>query len=165
MKRTLSVFLFATFCFGILQTAVGQTATQDVTINVPQIAVIGVSGGGLTFDFSNNDVTEGTATAALTETRSYALFTNITGAGVKVTGKLDGGYSSGIDLKVNLDAPSAGGTSAGTHSLTTTETNLVESIPPTAEGGININYTAEITPSAEPNSGSTQTVTYTVTAQ
>jgi hypothetical protein len=48
--------------------------------------------------------------------------------------------------------------------LTTTEADLVTSIGPTAAGNINLEYTAQITPEASPNSGSTETVTYTVTA-
>lgn len=165
MKRVFPIFISVAFCIGFLHTAVGQTATQDVTITVPEIAVIGVDGGGVTFNFSNNDATAGNTPTSITKSRSYSLFTNIDGSGVKVTGKLDGAYATGISLKVDFDAPSAGGSSPGTQLLSTTEVNLIESVPPTAEGNINLDYIAEITPDASPNSGTTQTVTYTVTAQ
>lgn len=170
MNRFLSVFLVSVLSVGLLQFASAQsTATQDVTINVAQITTLDVNGGGVTFDFSSSDATAGSGTASLTETRSYSLFTNVpngsSGNGVKITGALGAAFASGITLKANLSAPSAGGSSQGAKTLSTTDTDLVTAIGPTAESSININYTAEITPSAAPNSGSTETVTYTVTAQ
>lgn len=170
MNRLLSVFLVSVLSVGLLQFASAQnTATQDVTINVAQITTLDVSGGAVTFDFASSDATAGSGTASLTKTRSYSIFTNVpngsSGNGVKISGSLGSAFSTGITLKANLNAPSAGGTSQGLQSLSTTDTDLVTAIGPTSESGINIGYTAEITPSAAPNSGSTETVTYTVTAQ
>jgi len=164
MSRTLSALLFAALFVGLLQTSDAQ-ATQDVTITVPDITVIGVDGGALTFNFSESDVTPGTATASISKTRSYSLWTNVAGGGVRITGKIDAAFNSGITLNVNLDAPSTGGTSQGSTQLSTSETALVSDVMPTAAQNVNINYVAQIDETAEPNSGTTQTVTYTVTAQ
>jgi len=165
MRRLLTFVIVTALAVAVVPTAVAQgssTATQDVTINVPEISVIGVSGGGVTFDFTSSDVTAGNSTASQTQQESYALFTNA--SNVKVTGQLGTEYSTGIKLFVNLSAPSSGGASQNQVELTTTEADLVTSIGPTAAGNINLEYTAEITPDASPNSGSTETVTYTVTA-
>lgn len=164
MRRLLTFVIVTALAGAVVPTAVaqGSSATQDVTINVPEISVIGVSGGGVTFDFTSSDVTAGNSTASQTQQESYALFTNA--SNVKVTGQLGTEYSTGIKLFVNLSAPSSGGASQNQVELTTTEADLVTSIGPTAAGNINLEYTAEITPDASPNSGSTETVTYTVTA-
>lgn len=170
MNRFLSLFLVSVLSVGLFQVASAQnTASQSVTINVAQITTLDVSGGGITFDFASSDATAGSGTASLTKSRSYSIFTNVptngNGGGVKITGSLGSGFASGITLKANLNAPSTGGSSQGLKSLSATDTDLVTTIGPTSEGSLSINYTAKITPSAAPNSGSTETVTYTVTAQ
>jgi hypothetical protein len=163
MRRLLTFVIVTALAVAVVPTAAAQSsATQDVTINVPEIAVIGVSGGGVTFDFTSSDVTAGNSAATQTQQESYALFTNA--SSVKVTGQLGAEYSTGIKLFVNLSAPSSAGTSQNQVELTTTEADLVTSIGPTAAGNINLEYTAQITPEASPNTGSTETVTYTITA-
>lgn len=165
MNRLLLILLFLGLSFGITHAAAAQ-ATQDVTINVSQIEVLGANGGAVTFDFTNSDVTPGVSPATISKSRSYDLFTNITGAGVKITGQLGADYASGITLKANLSAPADGGSSQGAQPLSASSTvDLVTSIPPTVEQDVKIDYAAEITPDAEPSSGATRTVTYTITAQ
>ena len=164
MKRFLVVFAFFALSLGLFQVAPAQnTATQDVTINVSQITALAVNGGGVTFDFTSSNATAGSDKATITKSESYSLFTNVTG-GVKITGTMNADFATGITLKANLNAPSAGGSSQGTHTLSTGDTELVSGIPPTSESGISIDYTAEITPQAAASSGTTQTVTYTLTA-
>lgn len=161
MNRLFSVFLLATLSLGLLQTTSAQsTATQDVTITVNEITNFSVSGATVEFDFKSSNVSAVTSPASLTESRSYSLFTNASSA--KITAKLGSDFSTGITLKAGLAPPSGG--SASPVTLGTSATDLVTGISPTAGGGLNIDYTAEITPQAAPGTGTTETVTYTITA-
>jgi hypothetical protein len=166
MKRLLVPLAFIALNVGLFQGAPAQTsATQDVTISVPKITALAMNGGSISFNFTSSDATAGSGTASLNKSDSYALFTNVTGNGVKITGTLSSGFASGITLKANLASPAAGGSSEGPTALSTTATDLVTGISPTAESGLALDYTAEITPQAAPNSGTTETVTYTIIAQ
>jgi hypothetical protein len=70
--------------------------------------------------------------------------------------------AAGLTLSSNLSAP-AGGTSAGSQSLSTVAVDLVTGITKLAQGSLGVTYTLSATAAAGVVSSATRTVTYTIT--
>ena len=159
MKDSKFVPLFVALLFAVAGTAMGQTAAQSVTIDVDAINVISVSGNPGAMVIS-------TATAgsqpddASDNSTSYSVTTNETTK--KITGSLGVDYATGISLKVTL--ASAGASSAGQVTLTTSDQDLVTAISNLAESGQQISYVASATVAAAPAAAEAQTVTFTITS-
>jgi len=79
-----------------------------------------------------------------------------------ITGNINTAMPSGVTLQVQLAAPS-GATSAGSVAMTTTATNLVNSIPKFSNvSNLTITYTLSATVAAALVSNATKTLTLTI---
>ena len=83
-------------------------------------------------------------------------------SGAKITASIGSNMPAGLTLSVSLSAP-AGGSSAGSQSLSTTAVDLVTSITKLAQSALGVTYTLDATPAAGVVSSTTRTVTYTIT--
>lgn len=143
-------------------TASAQSASQDVTVVVPEVESLSVSSSALTLTFLAPEV-GGSFADVTNATSTYSLTVNT--AGNKITGVLDAAYATGITLAVSLAAPS-GGASAGSTTLGTAAVDLVTGVSNVNASGLGITYTASADATALPNAaGETQTVTFTITGQ
>lgn len=145
------------FGFGAMAQA-GDTATQIVTFDVQAINEITVSGPV--------SLTISTATAGdqpdsdTDDTTTYNITTNEKGK--KITAKIDSNMPTGTTLKVNLTAPTAGGSSVGDVTLGTSDADVVNGIGQVAESNLPITYTFSATVSAGVVPSGTRTVTFTL---
>ena len=141
--------------------ATAQTATQDVTVVVPEVESIAVGAGAVTLTFTTP--TAGSAFTDATQTSSYNITVNTEDN--KITGLLDSDFATGITLSVKLAAPS-GASSEDYVDLSTTAADLVTDVATVNATGLSIDYTASATSEALPNGpGETNTVTFTITDQ
>ena len=153
-KRILATLAFVV---GASSAAMAQTANQTVTFQVDAINQIALSGSP---SLVINAATAGNNPTSATANATWAVTTNQSGA--KITASIGSNMPSGLTLSVSLAAP-AGGSSAGSQSLSTTAVDLVTSITKLAQSGLNVTYTLDATPAAGVVSSSTRTVTYTIT--
>lgn len=142
---------------GAANAASAQTANQVVTFQVDAINQIAFSGSP---SLVVNSATAGSNPTASTSAASWAVTTNQTGA--KITGSIGSNMPAGLTLSVNLAAP-AGGSSAGSQSLSTVAVDLVTTITMLAQGALGVTYTLDATPAAGVVASTTRTVTYTIT--
>ena len=148
------VFLGATATASFAQVS----ASHDVTIVVPTVNAISVS-GNLTLTLGAPASAGGDPTPAIDNSSQYFVTTNETGK--KVTAALTSAYPAGITLEAQLTAVGAS-TSAGKVALTATAQDMVTGIGLVSGNGV-IEYTASATSAVGPTS-QTRTVTYTLTS-
>jgi hypothetical protein len=142
---------------GFTRVAAAQSVTQTVTFQIDAINQISLSGSpSLVVNTASAGSDPTTATAAAT----WAVTTNQSGA--KITASIGSNMPAGLTLSVNLAAP-AGGSSAGSQSLSTTAVDLVTGITKLAQSALGVTYTLDATPAAGVVSSTTRTVTYTIT--
>jgi hypothetical protein len=138
-------------------TASAQTATQVVTFQVDAINQIAFSGSP---SLVISTATAGSNPTDATANATWAVTTNQSNA--KITASIGSNMPAGLTLSVNLSAP-AGGTSAGSQSLSTTAVDVVTGITQLAQSAISLTYSLSATPVAGVVASSTRTVTYTIT--
>jgi len=155
MKRFFTLALIA-FAFSTSAFAQANVASQQVTINVNEIAVIAVTGN---VSMTINAATAGQAPDAATASSTYHMTTN--GSDKKISGELDVNMPTGLTLNATMAAPT-GASSAGQKSLSTSSVDLVTSITRVRGAGLALNYQAVATVDAEPDTV-VRTVTYTIT--
>ena len=155
MKRFFPL-AFTIFAFSTSAFAQANVASQQVTINVNEIAVISVVGN---VSMTINAATAGQAPDAVTAASTYHMTTN--GSDKKITGELDVNMPTGLTLNTTMAAPT-GATSEGKKSLSTSSVDLVKSITRVRGAGLALNYQAVATVDAEPDTV-VRTVTYTIT--
>jgi hypothetical protein len=134
--------------------AQSNVATQQVSINVAEIAVIAVQGN---VSMTINAATAGQAPDAASAT--YAVTTN--GTQKKITAELDSNMPSGLTLSATMAAPS-GASSAGKQALSSNPVDLVTNVTKVRGSGLSLSYEAVATVEADVASTS-RTVTYTIT--
>ena len=149
--------ILATLALLAASTATAQTSTQTVNFQVDAINQIAFSGSP---SLVINTATAGNNPTAATANATWAVTTNQTGA--KITASIGSNMPSGLTLSVNLTAP-AGGTSAGSQSLSTTAVDVVTGITQLAQSAIALQYSLSATPAAGVVSSTSRTVTYTIT--
>ena len=151
---------YALLAFALLTTsaayAQSNVATQQVSINVSEIAVIAVTGN---VSMTINQATAGQAPDAATASGTYALTSN--GTDKKISAELDSDMPTGLSLYATMAAPS-GATSAGKVELSDSSADLVTSITQVRGTGLSLAYEAVATVDADPDNV-TRTVTYTIT--
>ena len=135
-----------------------QTSTQTVTFQVDAINQIAFSGSP---SLVINTATAGSGPTAASAAATWAVTTNQTGS--KITASIGSNMPAGLSLTANLAAPSAGGSSAGAQTLSTTAVDLVTGITKLAESGLSVGYSLTATAAAGVVSSTTRTVTYTIT--
>ena len=140
--------------------AVAQSANQNVTVTVSAINEISTSGGAISMTIST--ATAGSEPDNATDAGTWAITTNQSTR--KVTGQLDALYTSGVELKLNLAAPSVGSSAGSVTLIAVSATDLVTGITKVAESGLTRTYTAIATVSDGSSSAEMQTVTLTITA-
>ena len=155
MKRFFAIALIAT-AFTANAFAQSNVASQQVTINVSEIAVIAIQGN---VSMNINSATAGQAPDAATTSSSYAVSTN--GSQKKISAALDVNMPSGLTLSATMAAPS-GASSAGKQALTSSAVDLVTNITRVRGTGLSLDYEAAATVDAVPDSY-VRTVTYTIT--
>ena len=131
-------------------------SSQQVSINVAEIAVIAVQGQ---INMTINSAVAGQAPDAVTASATYAVTTN--GKNKKISAKLDRNMSSGLTLFATMDAPSKA-RSAGKVELTNRSVDLVSRISNVNESGLGLTYEAVATVDATPDTY-VRTITYTIT--
>lgn len=151
--------------------AVGDTATDshDVTVTVPEVALIDVDDTTVTCALTapieaGSNFTDGTVTS------SYAITANIPVAGTpknKIQVSVDAVPTVGADLKVVSAVPtSSGGTAASAVTLSDTDQDLVTGMGNTVDSNVTLTYTCSHTGSPIASHGSdTVSVTYTIVAE
>ena len=142
---------------GVSSAASAQTATQIVTFQVDAINQIAFSGSP---SLVVNTATAGSNPTSATANATWAVTTNQSTA--KITASINSAMPAGLTLSVALVAP-AGGSSAGTQALGTSDVDVVTGITKLAQGGISLTYTLDATAAAGVISSTTRTVTYTIT--
>jgi alpha-L-arabinofuranosidase len=136
--------------------AQSNVATQQVSINVAEIAVIAVQGN---VSMTINAATAGQAPDAANASATYAVTTN--GTQKKITAELDSNMPSGLTLSATMAAPS-GASSAGKQALSSNPVDLVTNVTKVRGSGLSLSYEAVATVEADVASTS-RTVTYTIT--
>ena len=155
MKNLLTLALIA-FAFTTTASAQSNKASQQVTINVAEIAVISVQGN---INMTINNAVAGQAPEAATASGTYAVTTN--GKNKKISARLDRKMAKGLSLFATMDAPSKA-RSAGKVELTNKSVDLVNRITSVNESGLGLTYEAVATVDAQPDTY-VRTVTYTIT--
>jgi len=138
---------------GIAQAA--SSATQDVDITVQNVNEISV---GTAVTLTINTAIAG-GNPGGTALSNYSITTN-SSTSKKITAQLVGALTAGLSLSVSVQAPSTG-TSAGVAVLTTSPSDVVNSIEAVAASGLTISYSATATVAVAPNTYSAD-VTYTI---
>jgi len=155
MKRLFTLaLLFAAFTSSAFAQA--NVASQQVTINVAEIAVIAVQGN---INMTINSATAGQAPDAATASATYAVSTN--GTQKKISAALDVDMPTGLTLNATMDAPT-GANSQGKQSLSQSAIDLVTNIIKVRGSGLGLAYEAVATVDASPDAY-VRTVTYTIT--
>lgn len=151
---------YALLAFALLTTtaayAQSNVATQQVSINVSEIAVIAVTGN---VSMTINQATAGQAPDAATASATYAVTTN--GTQKKITAELDQDMPNGLTLNATMAAPS-GASTAGKTALSSDAVDLVTNVTKVRGSGLSLAYEAVATVDADPDNV-TRTVTYTIT--
>ncbi len=155
MKRFFTLFALALIASS---TAFAQSnvATQQVSINVSEIAIIAVQGS---VSMTINQATAGQTPDAATASATYAVTTN--GTQKKITAELDSDMPTGLTLNATMAAPS-GASSAGKTTLSSSAVDLVTNVTKVRGNGLSLAYEAIATVDADPENVS-RTVTYTIT--
>ncbi len=141
--------------------AAAQTATQTLTFEVTAIEEMSVS--NLT-----PSLTVSTATAGLepdpvsTRGDTYAITLNNIPTSAKITGAINSNMPTGVTLDANLAAPAAGGSSAGSQTLSTVAADLVTGLVKTAESSLSLTLTLSAIATAGVLASDTRTITYTI---
>jgi hypothetical protein len=153
-----NIFTFAllTVLFASTSFAQSNKASQQVAINVAEIAVIAVSG---TINMTIASAVAGQAPDAATASASYAVTTN--GKNQKIAAALDQDLPKGLTLFATMAAP-ANATGAGRVELSKKGADLVSGISSTNQTGLGLTYEAVATVNATPDNV-VRTVTYTIT--
>jgi len=155
MKRLFTLSLIA-LAFATTTYAQSNVASQQVSINVAEIAVIAVQGN---ISMTINSATAGQAPDAATASATYAVSTN--GTQKKISAALDVDMPTGLTLNATMDAPN-GANSQGKQSLSQSSIDLVTNISKVRGSGLGLAYEAVATVDASPDSY-VRTVTYTIT--
>ncbi len=155
MKKYFAIAL-ALIAFNTKTFAQSNVASQQVSINVAEIAVIAVSGN---VSMTINTASAGQAPDPTTSSSTYNVTTN--GTNKKITAELDHAMPAGLTLSATMAAPS-GASSAGKQALTGTAVNLVTGITKVRGNALSLSYEAVATVAAQPDNYS-RTVTYTIT--
>ena len=155
MKRFFSFFALALIA-STASFAQSNVATQQVSINVAEIAVIAVQGN---VSMTINQATAGQAPDAASASATYAVTTN--GTQKKITAELDTDMPNGLTLSATMAAPS-GATSVGKTALSSNAVDLVTNVTKVRGNGLSLSYEAVATVDANPENVS-RTVTYTIT--
>ena len=156
MKNILTLALIA-FAFVSTASAQSNKASQQVVINVSEIAVIAVQGQ---INMTIASATAGQAPDAATASGTYSVTTN--GKNKKISAALDLAMPTGLSLFATMAAPSKA-TSNGKVALTDKSADLVTKISNTNQSGLSLAYEAVATVDAAPDNVS-RTVTYTITS-
>lgn len=134
-----------------------------------------VAGHTITFDFQEINEIELTGSPALTinaaiagenpddatdSASTYAVTTN--GTNKRIAASIDTAMPAHADLRINMPAPSASGTSKEYVLLSTSATDAVTGISHAAQGNIPINYKLSASARAGVLSGIAKTITLTL---
>jgi alpha-L-arabinofuranosidase len=155
MKRFYSFFALALFAV-TASFAQSNVATQQVSINVSEIAVIAVQGN---VSMTISQATAGQAPDAATASATYSMTTN--GTQKKITAELDSDMPTGLTLNATMAAPK-GAKSSGKTELSGKAVDLVTNVTKVRGSGLSLAYEAVATVDADPENV-TRTVTYTIT--
>jgi hypothetical protein len=155
MKRFFFITLLA-FSFSAVASAQSNKSSQQVSINVAEIAVIAVQG---TINMSITTATAGQAPDAVTTNATYALTTN--GTDKKISAELDQALPEGLSIFATMSAPS-NATSIGKVQLSNNAADLVSGVTQVNESGLQLTYEAVATVNATTENVA-RTVTYTIT--
>ncbi|MDA0378300.1 MAG: hypothetical protein O2899_02315 [Bacteroidetes bacterium] len=147
---------FAAIVFTGASFAQSNVATQQVSINVAEIAVIAVQGN---VSMTINAATAGQAPDAANASATYAVTTN--GTQKKITAELDSNMPSGLTLSATMAAPT-GASSAGKKALSSNAVDLVTNVTKVRGSGLSLSYEAVATVEADV-ANTSRTVTYTIT--
>lgn len=155
MKRFFSL-AFAALLFSCSVFAQPNVSTQQVSINVEDIAVIAVQG---TINMTISAASAGQAPAPATASTTYALTTN--GKEMKISAELDQDMPDGLTLFADMASPN-GARSRGKKALSDRSTDLLHNITKVNASGLSLNYEAVATVEADVDNV-VRTVTYTIT--
>ena len=134
------------------------TATAVITYTIGSIDSITVSGNPGLLLVSAADA--GSQPLAATDfSTTYAVTTN--NSSMRISGSLAMAMPTGVNISIELVAPS-GASSSGSTLMATTPSDLVTGIGPIAQGNLTITYTLSVYANAAPVSGASNTVTYTI---
>jgi hypothetical protein len=137
-----------------------QTATVTVTYSVATIQKISVSSPTVTLAINTVTTPGNQPDSAFTTGVTYAVTNNLTGS--KITGVLCTALASGLDMDINLGAPT-GATSAGQKQLSTTAQDLVTGIGKINQSGMSLYLQFDATSAAGVVASSTEVITLTLT--
>lgn len=154
--KTLSALALIAIAFTGSAFAQSNQASQQVSIDVAEIAVIAVHG---TINMNINTATAGQAPDPTSASATFDLTTN--GKNKKVSAELDQKMPTGLTLFATMDAPSKA-KSAGKVELSDKSVDLLSKISNVRGSGLALNYEAVATVEATPDNV-VRTVTYTIT--
>jgi hypothetical protein len=166
MRKAITALAVLALGLGVIGTAAAasDTTSHDVTIAVPTIDLIAVSGtpGTLTIAEPTALSDPGGEPMYSNEDTSCTLLWLTNGTGRKVTAELDVGLPTGLKLLATVTPTAGKGTSQGEVELSDSPQEVVTGINRKWEWNATISYKASATEEAEPTT-ETVTVTYTIT--
>ena len=158
MKTTKNLFALALIATTLTGSALAQTnvASQQVSVNVSEIAVIAVHGN---INLTINTATAGQEPEPATAAATYDVSTN--GSNKKISAQLDSNMPKDLKLFATMAAPNSA-TSTGRKELKDKSVDLVTGITKVRGSGLALTYEAEAKIEATPDNV-TRTITYTLT--
>ncbi len=150
---------------GVVGTAVAASdeASHTVTISIPSIDLIAISGTPATLTIAEPTTLSESTELYSNEDTGCTLLWLTNGSGRKVTAELDESLPDGLKLLVTVTPTAGKGTGAGEVELHDTDAeDVVTGISRVLEWNAQVSYKASATAEVEPDTH-TPTVTYTIT--
>ena len=167
MKRRIKWSLAIILIFIFINTCIvsgSDTTTQDISITVEAINEISVSSGtvDLVINSTNANVSAGENLFSVSDSSTTMSYTT-NESSKKISASLDAEFTD-IVLKINVSPNN--NTSVTTHGdviLSIIPTDVLSGINNASDTDMITTYTAEVQPTASPNTGGQHTVTFTLT--
>jgi len=143
--------------------AVTDTATQNVTVTVSEIAELAVNGGAVTLTIAAPS-TPGQLPAAVTDANTSLAWTSNVASGLSrtITAQLDSDMPTNVALKATVTKNGGNGTAASQQTLSSTASTMFTGITNENVSGNTITYEASVSAMVAPQTIS-RTVTWTLT--
>lgn len=157
VRRASGVLAALAVCAAVMQ---AQTATVTVTYQVTAVQKISVSSPTVTLTINSVTTPGNQPDSAFTSGLTYAITNNLTPS--KITGVLGTALAAGLDMDMNLGAPT-GATSAGKIQLSTTAADLVTGIGRINQSGMSLYIQFDATSAVGVIASATEVITLTLT--
>jgi len=158
MKKSIVVLALVVLSFALVQSAMAQTATQTINLNVSKVYRVAITGGAVNLTVSTGTAGTDALTVATDAATTYSVTQN-NSASTHMTAQLDAAMPKG---KLEINVAGGLGTTAGVQDLTAgSAKTVVTAMALGAASGTGITYTFSANASEGIFSAS-KTVTFTI---